>query len=158
MADKLYWEDFRPGETATYGEKHVTRAEIIAFAEEFDPQPFHLDDAAATATHFGGLVASGWQSCGFLMRMLVDNVLCRAASMGSPGVQALRWLRPVRPGDVLSVRQKTLARTRHPRRPELGFVDSTFEMLNQDRKVVLRMRSSGLFLVRDPGRSDPRQP
>ncbi|TAM10757.1 MAG: MaoC family dehydratase [Nevskiaceae bacterium] len=147
---RRYWEDFHPGETLSYGEKRVTREEIVEFAREFDPQPFHLDDAAGAATHFGGLVASGWQSCGFAMRMLVDHVLRDSTSMGSPGVKSLRWLKPVRPGDTLHMHQTTLSTARHPHRRDIGFVNSRFEMLNQHDAVVLRMESGGMFLLRHP--------
>lgn len=148
--DKLHWEDFEPGNSFSYGRKTVTREEILVFAREFDPQPFHLDDHAASQSHFGGLVASGWQTGAFCMRLIVDNVLSRSTSMGSPGITSLRWLVPVRPGDTLTVRQTILRKTRHPRRPEMGFVDSRFEALNQNIQVVLRMESAGLFRLRHP--------
>lgn len=148
--DKRYWEDFQAGEVFTYGARTVDRDEITEFARQYDPQPFHTDDAAATNSVYGGLIASGWLTCCLLMRMLVDNELRHSSSMGSPGVKKLRWLKPVRPGDTLSVRRTTLHKARHPRRPELGFVDSRFEAINQHGEVVLRMESSGLFLLREP--------
>ncbi len=148
--DKRYWEDFQPGEVLTYGARTLDRDEIIEFARQYDPQPFHTDEAAAADSVFGGLIASGWQTCSLMMRMLVDNELRHSSSMGSPGVKSLRWLKPVRPGDTLSVRRTTLRKARHPRRAELGFVDSRFEVINQRSEVVLRMESSGLFLLREP--------
>jgi acyl dehydratase len=149
-SDKLHWEDFKVGETLTYGSKTVTREEIIEFARQYDPQPFHIDEDAAAKSPFGGLIASGWQSNGFFMRMMVDHVLNRSTSMGSPGVKSLRWLKPVRPGDTLTVRHETLRKARHPRRAELGFVDNRLEMVNQHGEVVTRMESSGMFLLRHP--------
>lgn len=146
----LHWEDFAVGQTLSYGSKKVTREEIIEFAREFDPQPFHVDDEAAAQTLFGGLVASGWHTSGMFMRMMVDGLLVRSTSMGSPGIDSLRWLLPVRPGDVLSVRQEVLRKVRHPRRDNIGFVDSRFEVLNQHDEVVLRAESSGMFVVRHP--------
>lgn len=148
--ERLYWEDFHVGETLTYGATTVTRKEIVEFASEFDPQPFHVDEAAAAESPFGGLIASGWQTACLFMRMLVDHVLCRAAAMGSPGVRTARWLKPVRPGDTLSVRHTTLRKSVHPRRPELGFIDNSFDITNQHGEVVMHMESSGMFLLRHP--------
>ena len=93
----VFWEDFTVGETVAFGHKQVTREEIIAFASEFDPQPFHLDEAAARETLLGGLAASGWHSCAMLMRLICDDYLSEAAGMGGPGVEDVRWLKPVRP-------------------------------------------------------------
>ena len=103
-----YFEDFAPGQEMPLEPHTVTRAEIVAFAAEFDPQPFHLDEAAAADTLLGGLAASGWHTCALFMRMLYHGWLREAASMGSPGVDSLKWLRPVRPGDVLSGRSIVL--------------------------------------------------
>ena len=101
-ARKLYWEDFTKGSVAEYGPRLVSREEIIAFAAEFDPQPFHLDEDAARASMFGGLAASGWHSCSLLMRIIADGFLVNSSSMGSPGVNEVRWLAPVRPSDRLT--------------------------------------------------------
>lgn len=150
--DKLYWEDFQVGKTLTYGARTVTREEIVEYASEFDPQPFHVDEEAAAGSPFGGLIASGWHTASLFMRMLVDHVLCRASSMGSPGVKTLRWLKPVRPGDTLSVHHTTLRKAVHPRRPELGFIDNGFDITNQHGEVVMHMESSGMFLLRHPQR------
>ncbi len=100
---KLHWEDFQPGAVAVYGPRLVTREEIVAFAAEFDPQPMHLDEAAASATMLGGLGASGWHICCLLMRMIADGFMLDSSSMGAPGVDEVRWLKPLRPG------------TQHPR-------------------------------------------
>jgi acyl dehydratase len=143
--EKLHWEDFQVGETQTYGPKTVTRDEIAEYQREFGlPLP---------ATGGENPVASNWQLPCFFMRMIVDNVLSRATSMGSPGVDYLRWLAPVHAGDSLSVRQETTKKTPHPRRHNLGFVDSRYEVVNQHGQVVMRMASSGMFLLRQPRES-----
>lgn len=143
-----YFEDFVPGLRLEFGEKQVTAEEIVAFARDYDPQPFHLDEEAGRTTHFGGLVASGWQTAGFMMRMLVDNLLSPEASLGSPGIDELRWLRPVRPGDVLTVRVEVTEARRSQSRPEMGVVRQRTEVLNQKGEIVLSMLSAGLFRVR----------
>ena len=102
---KLHWEDFQPGAVAIYGPRLVTREEIVAFAAEFDPQPMHLDEAAASATLLGGLAASGWHTCCLLMRIIADGFVLDANSMGAPGVEEARWLRPLRPGTSIRVRR-----------------------------------------------------
>ena len=116
-----YFEDFEPGQDCRFEPHTVTRAEIVAFAAEFDPQPFHLDEAAAAETLLGGLAASGWHTCALFMRMMYHGWLSETASMGSPGIDSLKWLRPVRPGDTLSGRSVVLetARLEEPPRPRL---------------------------------------
>ena len=141
MAPRLFFEDFAVGEVAVYGRHEVTRAEIVAFAREFDPQPFHLDDEAGAASILGGLCASGWHTAGMLMRMTADGWLNDAASMGGPGVEEVRWLRPVRPGDVLSVRRETLAARPSASRPEMGLVTFRFDVLDQAGAVAMMQRS-----------------
>jgi acyl dehydratase len=149
--EKLYWEDFHAGQSLSYGSATISREDILDFARQFDPQPFHLDEEAAARTHFGGLVASGWHTASLLQRMLVENLLNRSSCMGSPGVTALRWLKPVRPGDTLTVRHEVVRTTRHPHRREMGFVDSRCEVSNQAGEVVMRLEFAALFLLRDPG-------
>ena len=105
---KLHWEDFQPGAVAIYGPRLVTREEIVAFAAEFDPQPMHLDEAAASATMLGGLGASGWHTCCLLMRMIADGFILDSSSMGGPGVEEVRWLAPLRPGTRIRVRSTVL--------------------------------------------------
>src|SRR6478752_9490823 len=101
---KLHWEDFTIGDVAVYGPRLVTREEIVAFAAEFDPQPMHMDEAAAAATLLGGLAASGWHSCAILMRMIADGFILDSSSMGGPGVEQVRWLKPLRPDIDVRVR------------------------------------------------------
>lgn len=147
---KRYWEDFPAGHVHEFGSKHVTREEVLAFAREFDPQPFHLDDAAAGASLFGRLSASGWHTCAMMMRMTVDDYLRDSSSLGSPGIENLRWLRPVYPGDTLSVRLEVLEARVMTSKPHVGLTRSRWEVLNQQREVVLRMEGWGMFGRRPP--------
>lgn len=142
---KQYWEDFPAGYVHEFGSKHVTREEVLRFAQEFDPQPFHLDDEAAKASLFGRLSASGWHTCAMMMRMTVDDHLRHSSSLGSPGVDSLRWLKPVYPGDTLSVRLEVLEARAMTSKPGVGLTRSRWEVLNQQREVVLRMEGWGMF-------------
>jgi len=126
----LYWEDFVEGSVADYGPRPITREEIVAFAAEFDPQPMHLDEEAARASMLGGLSASGWHVCALLMRMIVDGFIQDSPSMGSPGVDEVKWLKPVRPGDRLTARAKVIEKHASLTRPEAGFVGFLFEVTN----------------------------
>ena len=105
---KLHWEDFEPGAVSIYGPRLVTREEIVAFAAEFDPQPMHLDEAAGSTTLLGGLAASGWHSCGLMMRLIADGFILNSASMGAPGVDEVNWHRPLRPGTRIRARATVL--------------------------------------------------
>jgi len=148
---RLCWEDFEPGVAREFGAMIVTREAVLEFAGAFDPQPFHLDDDAAKASLFGRLSASGWHTCAMTMRMTCDAVLLRSTSLGSPGLDNLRWHVPVYPGDVLSVRLTTLDARPMASRPAVGLVLSKWETLNQDRQVVLSMQGWGMFGRRVPG-------
>ena len=140
-----YWEDFYPGKVIELGSCEVSRDEIIDFARRYDPQPFHIDEEAAKHTVFGGLIASGWHTCGLLMRMLVDRVLTGAASLGSPGMEEIRWLKPVRPGDVLRGRV-TVSETRaSASKPDRGLIHFKWEAYNQHDELVLTMASIALY-------------
>jgi acyl dehydratase len=143
-----YWDDFRPGEVLEFGPRTVTADEIVAFAREFDPQPFHLDDEAAAGGPFGGLVASGWHTAALFMGMYVRAVLNGTASLGSPGIEELRWLVPVRPGDELRGRVEVLEVLPSSKRDDRGSVRARMELLNQRGEVVLRMVGRGLFARR----------
>jgi acyl dehydratase len=147
---RWYWEDFPVGNVREFGAMPVTREAIIAFASEFDPQPFHLDDAAAEASLFGKLSASGWHTCAMTMRMTCDNYLLESSSLGSPGIDSLRWTKPVYPGDTLSVRLTVLETRPMASRPKVGLLLSKWEVLNQDREVVLTMQGWGMFGRRTP--------
>jgi acyl dehydratase len=140
-----YFEDFEPGQVVELGSHLVTEAEIVEFAERWDPQPFHVDPEAAAGSIFGGLIASGWHTCALWMRLYVETTLDGAASMGSPGIEELRWLAPVRPGDPLQGRLTVLETTPSARRPDRGTVRIRGEMVNQDGVVVMTMTSRGHF-------------
>ena len=139
---KLHWEDFVPGQVNEYGPRRVTRDEIVEFAREFDPQPFHLDEEAAKQTMFGGLAASGWHTCCLFMRMIADGFVNNSASMVAPGVDEVKWLMPVRPGDDLMLRATVLETRASKSRPDMGFVKFKFEMLNAYGAVVMILESS----------------
>jgi acyl dehydratase len=147
---RLYWEDFPAGSVREFGGKLVTREAIIDFAREFDPQPFHVDEEAGRRSLFGGLCASGWHTCSMAMRMMCDDYLLESASMGSPGVENLKWLKPVYPGDTLRVRLTVLEARRMASKPHIGLVRSRWEVLNQRTEAVLTMEGWGMF-ARRPG-------
>jgi acyl dehydratase len=148
---KLFWEDFTKDGVAEYGPRLVTREEIVAFAAEFDPQPFHLDEDAARASMFGALAASGWHSCSLLMRIIADGFMVNSSSMGSPGVEEVKWLVPVRPGDRLTVRATVLETRASRTRPEMGLVNFLFEMFNQAGVRVMILTTASMFGRRVPG-------
>jgi acyl dehydratase len=143
--EKLHFEDFSPDEVTTYGSHLLTSEEIVAFAEEFDPQPFHLDDEVARHTLLGGLAASGWHGCAILMRLNCDGFLNASTSMGAPGVDEVKWLKPLRPGMTLSVRRTTLAARASKSRPEMGLVRFLFELVTAEGEVVLTQLGSIMF-------------
>jgi acyl dehydratase len=145
-----YFEDFELGQVFELGVRVVTDAEIVAFAREWDPQPFHVDAEAAEASVFKGLIASGWHTGAMWMRLYVDSLLGRSASMGSPGIEELRWLEPVRPGDTLHGRLTVLEATPSERRGDRGTIRSRGEMVNQDGVVVMSMIARGHFGRRPP--------
>ena len=147
----VYFEDLEVGQTASFGRYEVTREEVLAFASSYDPQPFHLSDEAAAKTHFGRISASGWHTCAMTMRMLVDNITeRRQAGLGSPGLDELRWHRPVYPGDVLRVESEILSKRQSQSRPEMGSFQSAVRVFNQDNVMVMSMKSIGLIRVRNP--------
>jgi acyl dehydratase len=140
-----HWEDFEAGQVFELGRRTVTRDEIVAFAREFDPQPFHVDEDAAAGSPFGGLIASGWHTAALFMRMYVDALLNEAASMGSPGVEELRWSAPVRPGDTLHGRVTVLDTSPSAKRRDRGTIRARLEMTNQRDELVLTMVARGYF-------------
>ncbi len=145
--DKLYFEDFPPGEIVEYGDTPVTAEAIVEFAREFDPQPMHLDEGAAREAMMGGLIASGWHTAAMLMRMNCDAFIGRAASQGAPGVEELAWLKPVRPGDRLSARRTTLSARASRSRPAVGVVEFLFEVVNQNAEIVMTQKGAA-FIAR----------
>ena len=150
MADRLYWEDLAAGSVRELGTVSPTREEILEFAGRYDPQPFHLDEEAARGSVFGGLCASGWHTCALAMRLTVDHMLRDSSSMGSPGLESLRWLKPVFPDDTLSLRHTILESRALRKRPDLGLVRSRWEMFNQHGVKVLEMEGYGMFGRRQP--------
>lgn len=136
---KLHWEDFTTGAVAIYGPRLVTREEIVAFAAEFDPQPMHLDEAAASATLLGGLGASGWHTCCLMMRMIADGVLLNSTSMGAPGIEEVRWLTPLRPGTRIRVRSTVLDTRASKSRPEMGLAKMNLEVLDDADAVIMTL-------------------
>lgn len=145
----VYFENLPVGHVIELGQRRVTREEIIEFAAEFDPQPFHLNDEAANASILNGLSASGWHTCALMMRMLCDGLVQRAAAMGSPGIDEVRWMRPVRPDDLLTMRGEVKAARVSKSRPEMGIVDIEWSLFNQREQVAL-MRGTGLYQVKNP--------
>ena len=139
---KLHWEDFQRGAVTVYGPRLVTREEIVAFAAEFDPQPMHLDEAAAAGTLLGGLGASGWHTCCLLMRMIADGFVLDSSSMGSPGIDEVRWLKPLRPGTRIRIRATVLDKRASNSRPEMGLVSYLFEVLDEADTVLTTLRST----------------
>jgi len=147
----LTFEDFLPGRFGTFGPRHVTRDEIVTFAAEFDPQPMHLDDEAANKGMLKGLSGSGWHLCSVMMRMMADGFLNRAASLGSPGVDELRWLSPLRPGDDLMLDVDVLESRTSKSRPELGIVRFKFTARNANGQALCEMVCPILFGRREAG-------
>jgi acyl dehydratase len=145
----LYFEDFEPGMVFDLGERMLAKEDIVAFAREYDPQPFHVDEEAARESAFGGLIASGWHTGSVFMRLYVDALLSRAAAMGSPGVEELRWPKPVRPGDTLTARVTVLDTTPSTRNPKRGTVHLFSEVENQRGETVMTMKARGLFARRE---------
>ena len=148
---KFYWEDFAKGSVAEYGPRLITREEILAFANEFDPQPHHLDEEAARATLLGGLAASGWHTCCLMMRMIADGFILDSSSMGAPGVEEVRWLAPVQPGDSLTVRATVLETRASNSRPDMGLTSFRFDVLNQAGTVVMELITTMMFGRRGAG-------
>jgi acyl dehydratase len=143
-----YFEDYLPGSVAEFGSQPVEESEIIEFGKRFDPQDFHIDPEAAAHGPFGGLIASGWHTGALMMRMFADNYLSKVSSLGSPGIDELRWLRPVRPGDTLRVRVSTLETKRSRSKPDRGMVWTLAEVLNQNGEVVMSVKAMTLIRCR----------
>ena len=138
----IYFEDMEVGAERAFGSYDVTREEVLEFARKYDPQPFHLSDEAAAKTHFGRLAASGWHTCAMTMRVIVDAITEeRQAGLGSPGVDELRWLKPVYPGDRLTVRGKITETTPSRSKPHIGVIRSENTVTNQDGVPVMRFTS-----------------
>jgi len=146
-----YWEDIKEGEVVELGSRTLDKERMVAFAREFDPQPFHTDEKAAEASIWGGLIASGWLTGSVLMRIFYDSFLKDTASMGSPGIDELRWVKPVRPGDTLTVRLTVLETAASRSKPDRGIVRSLMEVLNQHGEVVMTTKGVNFFRRRPAG-------
>ncbi len=149
-----YFEDFYPGQEIAVGSRSVSEEEIIAFATQFDPQPFHIDHDAAAASPFGGVIASGWHTCSMMMRLVVDGLMAHASSMGSPGLEQVRWILPVRAGDTITVTYVTTAVKASTSRPDRGVVWSRWQAVNQKGELVCTVEGMGMFGRRPQGASD----
>ena len=145
-----YFEDYVPGLTVDCGSFSISEAEIIAFAKEYDPQPFHVDPVAAKDGPFGGLIASGWHTTSMMMRLLVDSYVSPESSLGAAGVDELRWPKPVRPGDTLNVRATVIEARRSSSKPDRGIVKTRMELTNQDGVLVMKATAINFILLRDP--------
>ncbi len=144
-----YFEDIVVGSTHKFGSYSVTRDEVLAFAGKYDPQPFHLDDDAAAKTHFGRISASGWHTCAMVMSLVVENIKkSDQAGLGSPGLDELRWHKPVYPGDTLRCESEIIEKTPSRSRPEMGSFRSHLTVYNQDDVKVMSYISIGLISTR----------
>ena len=151
MNKDWYFEDFVAGQEIALGSRTVSEEEIIAFATQFDPQPFHVDHEAAAASMFGGVVASGWHTCSMMMRIVVDGMMASSSSMGSPGLDKVRWILPVRSGDTLSVSYLTTAVKASASKSDRGVVWSTWKATNQHGELVCTIEGMGMFARRAQG-------
>ncbi|HEV7414298.1 MAG TPA: MaoC family dehydratase [Casimicrobiaceae bacterium] len=149
--DQRHFEDYIVGSSYEYGTAAVDEREAVAFAREFDPQPIHTDPVAAARGPFGGLIASGWHTTALTMRLFVDNYLSSVASLASPGVDELRWLKPVRPGDTLRIRVTVTEARRSRSKPDRGIVRTLIEVLNQHGETVSTMNAMNLLRCRGAG-------
>ena len=151
MSFKYYWEDFYAGQVLEIEGYSLSEDDIIEFAKKYDPQPFHTDSEKAKQTYFGGLIASGWQTASLCMRMICDLYLLDAASLGSPGIDELRWVKPVRPGDTLRLKATVLETRASASRPDMGTMRARSEVYNQHSELVMHMSGVGMFRRRSPG-------
>jgi len=150
--DQRYFEDYVPGSVFEYGSITLAERAIMEFAAQFDPQYIHTDLRAAADGPFGGLIASGWHTAAVMMRLFVDHYLSHVASLASPGIDELRWLQPVRPGDTLSIRVSVIEANRSRSKPDRGLVRSSIEVLNQNREVVMSVKAMNILRCREmPG-------
>ena len=148
---KYWFEDFSAGKTIEISGPTLTRESILEFARRYDPQPFHVDEEAAKQSIYGGLIASGWHTVSLAMRMICDAYLLDAASLGSPGVNQVRWLKAVRPGDAIRLRMSVLEAKPSASKPDRGTVLHRWEILNQNGEVVMNMEGYGMFRRRNAG-------
>lgn len=145
---KMFWEDFVPGVRERMGQVIVDREEVIDFARRYDPQPFHIDEEEAENSIYGGIIASGWHTCSMVMRLMCDSYLLNSSSLGSPGIEGVKWPRPVYPDDVLTA-FRTVTETRaSSSKPDRGIVKTFWETENQNGELVMSMTGINFFLRR----------
>jgi len=147
--DEWFFENYEKGSVFLFGSVQIKEDEVIEFAKLYDPQPFHIDRNAAKESPYKGLIASGWQTCAFVMRLLVDNYFSSTSSIGSPGIDELRWLIPVRPGDELTVRATVLETKISRSKPDRGIVKTFIEAINQQKNIVMSFHSVNIILCRE---------
>jgi acyl dehydratase len=145
VTTRRYFDDFKVGDVIELGQHTITKEEIIAFARQFDPQAFHLDEDAAAQTMFGGLIASGWHTGSLMMRLLYEGAVRHTVSLGSPGIDEMRWLKPVRPGDTLSARMTVTECVPSRSKPDRGIVRSLLEMRNQHGDLMVTIKGMSLL-------------
>jgi acyl dehydratase len=148
LESKRYFEDYPPRTVIEGGAVVVTESDIVEFARRYDPQTMHTDPEAAAHGHFGGLIASGWHTAALMMRLFAAHFLSPASSLASPGIDELRWLKPVRPGDVLSLRVTVTEARRSRSKPDQGIVRSLVEVLNQNGEIVMSLKPISLIRCR----------
>ena len=142
---KWYFEDMEVGRTIEVGSRTVSEEEIIEFAKQFDPQPFHIDKVAAADSLYGGIIASGWHTCSMMMRLMVEGYLRGSSSLGSPGVDEVRWLKPVRGGDTLTVTSTIVEAQASTSKPDRGVVRTVWQATNQRGELVATIKGMGMF-------------
>ena len=147
----LHWEDIDVGRVIDIGPYKLTREEILSFARQWDPQPFHIDEQGAKNSIYGGIISSGWQTCAIAQRLLVNGFLNGAASLGSPGIESLRWRKPVHPDDELSLRLRVVSKDASPKSPDRGSIDVEHEIRNQTGETVMTYRARIFIGRREPG-------
>ena len=148
---KYFWEDFKLEERVCMGSVSVELGEVLDFAKRFDPQPFHVDVAQAKKSIYGDIIASGWHTCSMVMRLMCDSYLLDSASLGSPGIEEVRWPRPVYPGDTLTAYRTVIETRPSSSRPDRGIVKTKWEVENQDGELVMSMVGINFFLKRPEG-------
>jgi len=152
---RWFWEDLTPGIALTFGPKRVDKDEVLDFAQKFDPQPFHLSEEAGKASLFGGLAASGWHTCGMVMRLMCDGFLLDSSSLGSPGLESLKWLKPVMVDDEISAVMTVLESRPMKSKGHVGLTKTRWEALNQRGEPVLVIESWAMFGRRTPAEAAP---
>lgn len=148
---KMYWEDFIPGQREQIGQVTVDRQEVFEFARRYDPQPFHINEEEADNSIYGGIIASGWHTCSMVMRLMCDSYLLNSTSLGSPGIEEVKWPRPVYPGDTLTAFRTVVETRASTSKPDRGIVKTFWETENQNGDLVMSMSGINFFLRREVG-------